>query len=260
MSSLERVAALQEVPLALYPQASEFVATFERSQHRRPILLILGASGLGKSLLAVQLLKRIAMSLQVEAFLEVTVEDDGHLDFSRFDVTERAGVLLDGIGDVAVLKQHRESLQGRPKMLLGGRSQTMRYAYPFTLCRRAVIATADSGAANLHMLTNDHWLSKKRNVLVLRLSAPTFAAQPASGLPGVPPPAEQMRRWSVAEVVTFLKSHDLEGPANAIFANGVRGEDFIAMPLETFTSDFRLSEFAARRILAARDTFLSDAD
>ena len=183
------MAALQEVPLATYPLALNFVSSFERSQHRRPILLILGASGLGKSLLAGQVLEKVAACLQLEGYLEVTVEDDGHIDFSRFDVVRHAGVLLDGIGDVLLLKQHRESLQGRPKLLFGGRSQTMRYAYPFTLCRRAVVATADLGADNLHLLSSDHWLSKAENVLVLRLTAPTFA-QPAGAFLDELPRAE----------------------------------------------------------------------
>ena len=106
------------------------------------------------------------------------------------------------------------------------------------------------------MLATDHWLSKPQNVLVLRLSAPTVPHL-ANVWPGGLPLAEQMRRWSVAEVVSFLRSHDLEGPARTLFANGVRGEDFIAMLPEIFVRDFKLSEFAAGRIQTARATFLS---
>ena len=136
-------------------------------------------------------------------------------------------------------------------MLFGGRSQTMRYAYPFTLCRRVVVATADLGADNLHLLSSDHWLSKAENVFVLRLTAPTLA-QPAGAFPDELPRAEQMRRWTVAEVVSFLKSKDLAGPTNVLFANGVRGEDFIPMLVESFVHDLRLSEFTARRLAAYR--------
>ena len=67
-----------------------------------------------------------------------------------------------------------------------------------------------------------------------------------------------MRHWSVAEVVSFLKANDLEGPAHTFFANGVRGEDLLTMALETMTHDLRLSTFASRRILAARSAFLGD--
>ena len=63
--------------------------------------------------------------------------EDGHLDFADFDVSQHSGVLLDGVGDVLLLKRQRETLQGRPKVLKGGRSQTMRYAYPFTLTHRS---------------------------------------------------------------------------------------------------------------------------
>ena len=46
----------------------------------------------------------------------------------------------------------------------------MIYAYPFTLCRRAVVATMDLSAANLEYFQEHHWLSDRRNVIVLRLS------------------------------------------------------------------------------------------
>ena len=36
----------------------------------------------------------------------------------------------------------------------------MMYAYPFTLARRAVVATMDLSARNLHLLRTDHWLSE----------------------------------------------------------------------------------------------------
>ena len=51
----------------------------------------------------------------------------------------------------------------------GGRSATMMYSYPFTLCRRAVVATMDLSASNLQYFSEHHWLSDKRNVIVLRL-------------------------------------------------------------------------------------------
>ena len=63
-------------------------------------------------------------------------------------------------------------------------------------------------------------------------------------------------RWSVAEVVSFLKAKDLDGPAETLSANGVRGGDLLTMSLETMTRDLRLSAFAARRIMAARTAFL----
>ena len=102
-------------------------------------------------------------------FVEVTVEDDGHLDFSSLDVTKHCGLLLDGVGDVLLLKRNRETLQGRPKELRGCRSQTMHFAYPFTLAWRAVVVTMDLSAANLHVPSSDRWLSDARNVKVLHL-------------------------------------------------------------------------------------------
>ena len=121
-------------------------------------------------MLAVNVLTRIGTMLGLKKFVEVTVEDDGNLDLSEFDVTKDAGVLLDGIDDALMLHTHRESLQGRAKVGRGGRSNTMIYAYPFTLCRRAVVATMDLSASNQSCFTEHHWLSDKRNVILLRLT------------------------------------------------------------------------------------------
>ena len=96
------------------------------------------------------------------SFHETTVEYDQELDLRDFRVNMHSGVLLDGVGDVRTLHKHRETLQGRPKILLGGRSATMMHAYKYALCRRASIATFDLSAANLHMLTTDHWLKQRK--------------------------------------------------------------------------------------------------
>ena len=45
----------------------------------------------------------------------------------------------------------------------------MMYSYPFTLCRRAVVVTMDLSAANLQFFEMHHWLSDRRNVIVLNL-------------------------------------------------------------------------------------------
>ena len=78
-------------------------------------------------------------------------------------------MLFDGVGDAMMLHRHREALQGRAKENRGGRSATMMYAYPFTLCRRAVVATMDLSATNLSFFESHHWLSDRRNVILLKL-------------------------------------------------------------------------------------------
>ena len=87
-------------------------------------------------MLGAKVLERVAEAAGVQppSFLEVTVETDGHLDLSDFDVDKHGGVLLDGVGDVLLLKHNRETLQGRPKVLKGGRSQTMRHPDRFPHC------------------------------------------------------------------------------------------------------------------------------
>ena len=122
-------------------------------------------------MLAAHILKRVGDALGLDGYLEVTVEADSNLDLAAFDVETQAGILLDGVGDAVMLHTHRESLQGRLKEGVGGKSSTMMYAYPFTLCHRAVVATMDLSAANLQYFTDHHWLSDRRNVIALRLES-----------------------------------------------------------------------------------------
>ena len=158
-----------------FPEVEAFVAYFKRAARRRPVLVILGPTGSGKSELARSiLLKRIAVLLGLAAFLEVTVEANAALDMSSFDETQHAGILLDGVGDAQMLAGHREVLQGRAQAAKGGQSGTMMYAYPFTLARRAVVVTMDLAAANLDFFQNHHWLACETNVIVLRLTGPAW--------------------------------------------------------------------------------------
>ena len=244
-----------------FAEVDEFVNLFrDIPQWRRPILLILGATGLGKSMLAAAVLCSIARVLGMEtpSFAEVTVEGDAHLDFSDVDVEKHAGVLLDGVGDVLVLKTCRETLQGRPKVLKGARSATMKFSYPFTLTCRAVVVTMDMSAVNIHLLSSDHWLSDRRNILQLRLMEPAWQ-QTGFPLAGPAPSKardELMRGWTVDGVVSFLKGADLAGPAATFYANGVSGQDFAHITEKVLTQDLRLSSFAAGKTLAARRQYL----
>ena len=160
-----------------YAEVEEFIGFFHLSScmRRRPVLVIAGETNLGKSMLGAHVLQRVADNLGVPSFLEVTVEGDNNLDLSEFDVATHAGVLLDGVGDALMLHSHREALQGRVKECRGGKSATMVYSYPYTLCRRAVVVTMDLSASNLAYFTEHPWLSDRRNVIALRLREPVWA-------------------------------------------------------------------------------------
>ena len=157
-------------------EVEAFISSFGPTNFswRRPILVITGPTRLGKSLLAADVLLRVAKLLGLHRYLEVTVEDDVNLDLSAFDVSKHSGVLLDGVGDALMLEHHREALQGRPKTSTGGRSATMVYSYPFSLARRGVIATMDPSAKNLEALQTHHWLSDRRNVIWVDLTTPAW--------------------------------------------------------------------------------------
>ena len=188
-------------------EVEAFISSFGPTNFswRRPILVITGPTRLGKSLLAADVLLRVAKLLGLHRYLEVTVEDDVNLDLSAFDVSKHSGVLLDGVGDALMLEHHREALQGRPKTSTGGRSATMVYSYPFSLARRGVIATMDPSAKNLEALQTHHWLSDRRNVIWVA-DAPLVVGQAQRHLGG-PDDASMGVVSCTAKLLCFLRWH-----------------------------------------------------
>ena len=164
-------------------------------------------------------------------------------------------MLLDGLGDVELLRRNRETLQGRPKITKGAKSPTMKHAYEFTLCKRAVVATCDLAAANLHLLQQDHWLREPTSVLTLCLDEPAWVGA------AVPPrmaPRDIMTSMSVGEVKAFLQQQDLSGPAAHLAANSVNGNDLLAFDEQQLVEELRCTLFASRKVIAARDRFLQE--
>ena len=116
-------------PMKPFPEVERFSSFFDGgARFRRPILVIVGGTNLGKSLLAGAVLRAVAEMLGLNGFLEVTVEDSDTLDLADFDGRVHAGVLLDGVNNPLLLKNNREVLQGRPKLSEGARSAPMTYA------------------------------------------------------------------------------------------------------------------------------------
>jgi hypothetical protein len=237
-----------------------FVASFAGAPvFRRAILAIVGGTNLGKSILAADVLKSISDALGLDGFLEITVEGDDVLDLGEFDHSKHGGVLFDGVGDVMFLKRNREVLQGRPKKRKAGKSATMMYSYPFTLCRRAVVVTFDLSATNLALLQTDHWLSDSRNVLQLRLSEPArvCTAARASRATITRTPRETMQTWPVDALADFLCGQDLCGPAASLKKAGVNGSDFLVWTSATdIVADANVALFTAKKLLACRAQYL----
>ena len=104
------------------------------------------------------------------------------------------------------------------------------------------------------MLKTDHWLSDRRNILHLVLHQQSWA-----GGTGVSQETQNrpMSLWTCTELLTFLTKEDVQGPASVLFANGVNGEDLRTMTETTLVQELRLSPFAARKILRARDVFVA---
>ena len=183
------------------------------------------------------ILRRVAALVSARSFLEVTVEEDGNLDLSAFDVDRNGGVLLDGVADTSMVARNREALQGQAKACLGGKSTTMMYSYPFTLARRAVVATFDLSAKNLSWFRTHHWLSEPGNVIVLRLTSPSWEPS-VTDLPKHTPLADRaaMASWSVEETAMWLESKDAAGPAGAFRAERVLVGSARGTPLRSRTS------------------------
>ena len=245
------------LPMREFAEADRFVQAFEDDKlYRRPFLVIVGGTNSGKSMLGIDVLKKVGAVLGLSELLEVTVEDDLFLDLTDFDIRRHAGVLLDGVGDVQTLKPNREVLQGRPKVCKAGRSPTMRFSSLYTLCRRGVVVTFDLAASNLHLLDTDHWLADPRNVVQLKLTAPAWRVPGAVAAPP-PSPRAVMGSWNVDAVVTFAHGRDLAGPAAALFTSSVNGSDLLTLTEDVLVHEVRLTPFAARKVMAARDAFLA---
>ena len=250
-----------------FENVEEFAKLFSGApRFRRPILAIIGGTNLGKSMLAADVLRKVAREVGMDGiqgdvdfpFLEVTVEDSMSVDLGDLDVCVHAGVLFDGVVDAFFLKNNREVLQGTPKVCKGGKSGTMIYAYPFTLCRRAVVATFDLSAANLNLFHTDHWLSDQRNVIQLHLNSPAWGGASALPVQAVIQPRALMASWTVGQLAEFLVNEDMCGPAEALRTAGVNGADFLVWgtPAE-LQADMRLAPFTARKLIASRVVFLA---
>lgn len=257
LAELERSGSKKD--FKVFEVVEEFVELFRHAAWRRPMLLIVGGSGFGKSMLAAHIMTKVGELVQAPGFLEITVEDDEVLDLAGLDLTSHAGVVFDGVGDVLTLKNHRETLQGRPKVCSGGKSSTMMYSYPFTLSRRAVVITMDLSAKRLPLLKTDHWLSNSKNCMVLHLTEPSWIGGSIVGSVTPVSPRDVLEQLSVAELSRFLEERDLSGPAAHLATQGVNGKDFLNLTKEEFIQDVRVTPFVANKSMSVRESFLRSA-
>ena len=62
-----------------------------------------------------------------------------------------------------------------------------------------------------------------------------------------------MQVWGADEVLAFMKKSDLASPGSLLYANGVNGEDLATLTEEVLLKELRMTPFAARKVLRARD-------
>ena len=149
-------------------------------------------------------------------------------------------------------------LQGRPKVIRGGRSATMVYSYRFTLARRAVVATMDLTAENLHLFRTNHWLKDAGNVCVVRLHSPAWVGSVGGSVPSTPGSRSSMfTSWTVGELASFDAQQDAEGIAAVVKRNAVTGRDLMAFTCgNDVQADLCVSPFLAKKLLSLRDAFV----
>jgi hypothetical protein len=235
------------------PRIDEFVNSFGCSSWRKCILVIVGATQFGKTALGRHVLQLVARKLGLPGFLERTMEEQSTIDASEMRVEEHAGILLDGVADVELLKPNRETLQGQAKVCKGGKSSTMMYAYSFTLARRAVVVTMDLSARNLHLLRSDHWLSDSKNIALEWLTAPVIGTTRAPQRPR----RQEMMEWSVAQVESFFESQDAAAIGATLAASSVQGVDLLSFTIEGIQEALKVNPFVAQKVCRLRDLFLA---
>ena len=68
-----------------------------------------------------------------------------------------------------------------------------------------------------------------------------------------------MRSWGVEEVGKFFNSMNACGIASVMQSNSVNGSDLLLFEsAEQLVQDLRVTPFAARKVLALRNTFLNE--
>ena len=66
-----------------------------------------------------------------------------------------------------------------------------------------------------------------------------------------------MQGWRVDAVVDWARARDLRGPAKVLHENAVNGQDLLDADEGAMVKELRFTTFAARKLLRARDAFLS---
>ena len=91
----------------------------------------------------------------------------------------------------------------------------------------------------------------------LRLEGPAWETEAAAAAAPTLPAVEQMMAWGVDQLAEFLAQQDLHGQASSIISSGVAGADLMAWTAASaLQADLKITPFAARKVLAARDQFL----
>ena len=135
----------------------------------------------------------------------------------------------------------------------------MMYAYPYTLACRAIVATLDLTAGNLHLLRTNHWLKESKNVCLVHLTTPAWHLSGEEGFGSTIPSRQGVfEKWTVAELGEFLRQQDALGLAAMLQSSSVTGADLLGFASwSDLATEFAMIPFAAKRVMRLRDEFLA---
>ena len=154
-------------PFVEPPEVQRWLALFQVDALRYPLLILLGASGSGKTEFAVSRFRN-ALQLRIGS---LTQFPDG---FRFFDRQRHDGIVLDDIRDLKFLTDHQDQLQGKYNAMMEfGTTPGGTCAYSLWFFRVPIVATINYSTEHLDYLESHDWLGKTQNRILMQFPAPT---------------------------------------------------------------------------------------
>ena len=239
-------------PFRKFIEIDAWWQAFSEDQKRYPMLIIVAASFMGKTEFAVSLFKSPLL-------IEIGKLEHFPNSLRAYDRRVHDGIVVDDVRDMKFVTDHQHVFQSKySKRTEFASSPCGTQAFNLYLFKTPWVVTANMSTKNLHFLETNDFLSKASNRTLLRLTESPFVGAAPNVAPVMRSRSEQMARWNVGGTSSFLDSRDLLGASRICANNDVTGIDMLNMTQQSLTEEIGVSPFAARKILAARDSFLAE--
>ena len=153
-------------PWPVVRAAVEWLQKFQQEAFRYPILIVVGPSFSGKTEWVKSLFRNV---------LELKIGTLGHFPekMRRFDRSVHDGILLDDVRDMEFIIWHQEKLQGNyDAMVEFASTPGGQLAYEKNMYRVPIAVTANRTTRNLHYLTDNDFLGKAENRVLVEFPLP----------------------------------------------------------------------------------------